>query len=61
MSGERNPRAKLTEGDVINIIKRYKRGERNQRELSEEYDVSLWTINHAILGISWPHLKEYRS
>lgn len=53
--GERNPMAKLTESDILDIRRRFASGE-SQRRLAAAYEVSVMTINRAIRGETWTHI-----
>ncbi len=53
LSGERNPMSKLTWGKVNEIRKRFKKRIVTGEMLSNEYDVSKWTICQIIRGKSW--------
>lgn len=54
--GERHWNAKVCEGDVNDIRKRYASGAVTQTELSRQYGVSLWIINRIVLNKSWKYL-----
>lgn len=54
--GIHNPRARLTEFDVYSIRTRVQNGE-TRAAIAREYGVSYSTIDHAVRGISWKHLK----
>jgi Mor family transcriptional regulator len=53
--GEKHPKAKTTEEDVVNIRNRYKKGE-TIKELSKYYKVHKNTIFQIIRGINWSHI-----
>lgn len=54
--GERNPGAKLTEKQALEIIAGYKSGV-NQRTLAERYGVSQVNVQRICTGKRWPHLQ----
>lgn len=54
-SGENNPKAKLSENDVLNIYKMYKRGLSGYK-ISKLFYVSETQINYILRGLSWGHL-----
>jgi hypothetical protein len=56
--GTRHGSAKLTDSDVIEILRRYAAGGVLQRELAAEYGVSRATIAHIIGRKTWRHLDE---
>jgi len=51
--GVNNPRAKLSEEDVIVIRRLYKEGNLNQSEIARLLGVAISTVNHACLGYNW--------
>jgi hypothetical protein len=53
--GQRQPNAKLTDSDVVNIIARLRAGER-QRHLAREYGVSHTTIYEIQCNKRWTHI-----
>ena len=53
--GVNHPRAKLTEGQVLEIRKRYK-ALHSQRELAEAFGVSQTTIAEVTQRKTWRHL-----
>lgn len=55
VSGEKNPRAVLTEDEVINIYQRLLSGEKNS-VLAKEYSVGRTTIMSIKTKASWPEL-----
>lgn len=55
MSGEKNGRARLTEGDVVTICLAYRDGE-SPRSLSDRYGVHINHIRGIIKGKFWRHL-----
>lgn len=54
-TGERNPRARLTERDVVEIRRRYAVGE-TLESLGEEFGVWCTTISAVILRKTWKHV-----
>jgi len=54
--GERNPKARLTEQNVLEIRRRAAVSDINKRELEREFRVSRHTIANVISGRSWKHL-----
>jgi len=54
--GSENPSAKLTESDVLKIIKMRKNG-KLLIELAKKYNVSLSCIKRIINGKSWKHIQ----
>ena len=53
--GERNPRAKLTEGDVREIRLRRKQGE-SYYHMARVFGLSRDNIRKAAIGITWTHV-----
>ena len=65
LKGERNGRAKLTEGDVIEIRRSYREikaseGERKVTELDQRYGLARATLINIALGRSWKHVPMER-
>lgn len=57
VKGEDNGRSKLTKDQVLKIRKIYtKENEIMQRELAEEYNVSIAQISHIVNRKSWKHI-----
>jgi hypothetical protein len=54
--GERNKHAVLTEQDVLEIRKKYPTGNYLQRQLADEYNVTVATINDILKRRSWRHV-----
>lgn len=54
--GERNPNAKLTESQVIDIRRAHASGEASYRELARQHGVTVGMIGHIVRGIAWKHL-----
>jgi len=52
-AGERSPMARLTEVVVAEIRSRYAAGGVTQRQLADEYGVTVMTVNRAVRGQSW--------
>lgn len=64
IAGENNPRAKLTEDDVWEILDLYYEGDKEgvwtAKSLSTYFGVGVGTINDAVSGRSWPYIyNEY--
>jgi hypothetical protein len=57
VAGEKNPRAKLTAVDVLQIRRRYTNSSVTLKQLAEEYGVHFDTISKAVNGVTWSHLK----
>jgi hypothetical protein len=55
--GERSGRAVLTEGQVIELRARVKRGDRYS-DMAKEYGVTKGALRHAAVGINWSYLNE---
>lgn len=55
--GEKTAPAKLTEGDVLEIRRRYASGGWTQTELGDEFGVSQAAISLIIVGRNWPWLR----
>lgn len=53
--GKKNGHAKLTENDVINILKELK--DKDNHELGSMYGVSYATISDIRRGITWKHVR----
>ena len=51
--GSRNPQARLTEADVLDIRERYEAGGISQRELAEEYGVTPSTVYLIVKRKNW--------
>lgn len=56
--GEDNGYAKLDEVRVCEIRKRYAAGGITQRELADEFDVAVMTINAVVLRKNWAHVPD---
>lgn len=54
--GEKHPRAKLTETQILAAIERYKTGRFTQAEISREIGLSTTSFNHIVTGRHWKHL-----
>lgn len=54
--GELNPKAKLSEGDVLRIRRLYRKRDISQTKLSQLYGVSQAQISEIVLGKVWKHL-----
>lgn len=55
--GETSGRSKLTEDQVINIIKAYRTGKFKQAKLAQIYGVEPFTISSIITGRTWKYLN----
>jgi hypothetical protein len=55
--GESNPRAVLTEQQVIDARRRYRQGGVFYKELAAEYGVGFYAIAQAVKGKSWAWLE----
>ena len=53
--GEKGPRAKITEKQAIEILKRLGNGEK-QYKVAEDYGVTKQTISHLWCGQTWKHI-----
>lgn len=54
--GERGPRAKLTEKDVLDIREEYAKGVLTQQMLADVYGVTPSAVSLAIRGVNWADL-----
>ena len=54
--GERNPTAKLTEGNVVDIRKLWKTGKYTQREIGQMFHVVRTTIGLIVTRKRWSHI-----
>lgn len=54
--GERNPKSKLTEDNVLDIRELHDTGEWTQREIAEEFDVSRGAIRGVVNRRTWKHI-----
>jgi hypothetical protein len=52
-SGQKNPRAKLSLKDTVDILQLLKDGDKSQREIGLLYDVPQATISKIKLGLHW--------
>jgi plasmid maintenance system antidote protein VapI len=57
MKGDRNPNAKLTPGDVLDIRYWAKTG-MTQQQLAEEFGITQQHVSDIVRGYRWRHLKE---
>lgn len=55
--GEKHPRAKLTESDVVEIRKLYSTGEYSQQDLAKVYGINRANISTVVRNTSWKHVK----
>lgn len=55
--GERNPQAKLTEAQVLEIMAIGKNTGRSQTDIATQFGVSRRTIGFILSGQRWPHLR----
>lgn len=55
VAGEKNPRARLTASEVLDIRARVSRGETGRR-IASDYGVSPSTVSHALTGRNWSHV-----
>lgn len=53
--GSRNPRAKLSDGQVLEIYRRAKSGEKGA-DIASEFSVSACTVSHIAVGRTWSHI-----
>lgn len=56
ISGEQSPKSKLTEKDVKNIRKSYKRNIVTMRSLADRYGVSMGAIQSVLNRTNWKHI-----
>ncbi len=54
--GELNPRSKLTDGDVLEIVQLYESGGYTKVALGKRYGVSDVVIGNVLAGKSWSHV-----
>jgi hypothetical protein len=54
-TGSKNPRARITEDQVVQIRQRHAAGER-QCDLADEYGIPRVTVNHICTGYTWKHV-----
>ncbi len=59
--GARNPAAKLTEDQVINIRRQHFQGGATFTEIARSLGLSRPTVRHAVQGRLWGHVKEARN
>lgn len=55
--GEKNPAAKLTMKDVLEIRSLYASGNFTQKQIAQKYNIALSTANQIIIGKRWKHDK----
>ena len=55
--GEKHPKAKLTEANVLEIRRRWAQGDRQVR-MAAEYGVNQSQISRIVNGEHWSHLPE---
>lgn len=58
--GERNPSAKLTSADVLEIRLRHRKGGESQASLAEEFGIGRTAISNIINGKTWRHARQTR-
>jgi hypothetical protein len=56
--GDRSPRAKLSEEQVLEIHRLYKTGGNTAKKLAARYGVSDSTVRHISYGTRWAHVKK---
>lgn len=56
LHGSRNPISKLTEENVVEILRRYRSGESSPSQLAKEFGVVYNCINLIVTRKSWKHL-----
>lgn len=56
--GSKNGRAKLDEALVVELRRRYRKGDITVERLAKEYGVSAAVANHATSGRTWRHVAE---
>ncbi len=56
VAGGKNPRALLTDDDVVKIREQYANGNVTLKQLAKEYGVHFDTISKAINRVTWSHL-----
>lgn len=56
VSGERNPRALLTDDDVVNIREQYASSNVTLKQLAKQYGVHFDTISKVINRVTWSHV-----
>lgn len=54
--GEKNPKARLSEEQVIEIRRKYDSGEMTQKEIADEYNVGWSTIHNIVFRLTWTHI-----
>lgn len=54
--GEKHPRVKLAELEVINILDEYKRGI-SRKNIAQKYNIGMSQLHRIIHGQSWKHIK----
>jgi hypothetical protein len=58
LKGEQNPRAKLTEQQVIEFYNEYKTAAKaDKRAIRAKYDLHVITAGHIMRGYTWKHLN----
>jgi hypothetical protein len=55
-TGIKNPKARLTEEQVIEIRRKYDSGEMTQMEIAKEYNVGWSTIHNIVFRLTWKHI-----
>ena len=55
-SGSKNPRANLTEDQVLEIRRIAKEGKLLQKEIAEKFNIPITTTNHIITRYTWKHI-----
>ncbi len=61
VKGSKAPRAKLSEGQVLEIVARYRSGEITERVLAAEYGVGEECIGEILRGRFWGHVTGIRT
>ncbi|MDR2624392.1 MAG: hypothetical protein LBC39_07525 [Methanobrevibacter sp.] len=56
VQGEKHPRAKLTNRDVMEIVELLKKNELEPEEIASMYNVCKSSITNIKYGLSWTHL-----
>lgn len=56
--GSNNKQAKLSEKQVLEIRKKYKRGEYSQSKLGKQYNISRGQVGRIVRMVDWAHLKD---
>lgn len=54
--GEKHPKAKLTESDVVHIREMYDNGIYTQKEIAKKYEISKSSVSCIVRCVNWSHI-----